>query len=311
MNNINDMSTSSHSKNEINLGELFEVLWKGKWLILTTTSFLSILSIIYSLSLPNIYESKALLNPIGEQSQLNKSVQSFGGLASLAGINLPATGSNAIKAKEKLYTLSFFTDNILPNIYLPDLMAVKFWDTSNNKIVYDESIFNEANQSWVRDVKNLIPSPQESYRQFIDKLQVSEDISTGFVTISVQHQSPIIAKEWVELVVNEINYFFRVKDKLEAQAAMDYLSSQMTQTSFAEIKQVIAELLQQKMQQLTLVEATNYYVYEYIDPPVIMEEKSQPARAIICIMGALFGAFFGVLIVLIRFYIIKIETNNL
>ena len=227
---------------------------------------------------------------------------------------MPATGSNAIKAKEKLYTLSFFTDNILPNIYLPDLMAVKFWDTSNNKIIYDESIFNEANQSWVRDVKNLkniIPSPQESFRHFSDKLKVSEDISTGFVTISVQHHSPIIAKELVELIVNEINYFFRAKDKLEAQAAMDYLSGQMTQTSFAEIKQVIAELLQQKIQQLTLLEATNYYVYEYIDPPVIMEEKSKPARAIICIIGTFFGAFFGVLIVLIRFYIIKIETNNI
>ena len=81
---------------------------------------------------------------------------------------------------------------------------------------------------------------------------------------------------------------------------MDYLNIQMAQTSFAEIKLVIAQLLQQKMQQLALVEANNFYVFDYIDPPAVMEQKSEPGRALICIIGAFLGAFLSIIIVLFR-----------
>ena len=65
----------------------------------------------------------------------------------------------------------------------------------------------------------------------------------------------------------------------------------MAQTSFSEIKLVIAQLLQQKMQQLTLIEASDFYVFEYIDPPAAMENKSEPSRAAICIIGAILIKF--------------------
>ena len=46
--------------------------------------------------------------------------------------------------------------------------------------------------------------------------RVSKDIETGFLTINVKHQSPIVAQAWAETVVNQINYFFRSKAKKEA-----------------------------------------------------------------------------------------------
>ena len=70
-----------------------------------------------------------------------------------------------------------------------------------------------------------------------------------------------------------MNDFFRINDKREAQAAMDFLNTQIAQTSYTEIKQVIAQLLQNKMQQLTLIEANDFYVFSYLDPPKVMEKK--------------------------------------
>ena len=80
---------------------------------------------------------------------------------------------------------------------------------------------------------------------------------------------------------------------------------QIAQTSFTEIKQVIAELLQQKTQQLTLIEASDFYVFEYIDPPAVMERKSEPRRAIICVLGALIGVIISIIVILIRHYVIN------
>ena len=285
--------------NEINFQELFRILLQSKWLIVSVTSFVSIVGVIYSLQLPNIYESKALLSPVGEQVSSNQSMKNLGGLASLAGIDISNQGGgNSAKAIEKLGTLSFFQENILPNIYLPDLMAIKSWDSKTNTIKYNEGLFNSEKQTWTE-----IPSPQESYKVFKRLLEFSKDFDTGFVSISIKHQSPYIAKEWTDLIVNQVNYFFRAEDKREAQAAMDFLNLQMAQTSFTEIKQVIAQLLQQKMQTLALIEANEFYVFSYIDPPMVMEEKSEPTRSSISILGAILGGMLGILFVIVRHYL--------
>ena len=137
----------------------------------------------------------------------------------------------------------------------------------------------------------------------MSKLDLSQHHLTGFITISVKHQSPYIAKEWTELVINEINYFFRTKDKEEAQKALTFLNNQIAQTSYTEIKQVIAQIIQQKMKQLTLIEANEFYVFSYIDPPAVMEERIEPRRSSISILGAVLGLISGVLIIIIRQFI--------
>ena len=49
--------------------------------------------------------------------------------------------------------------------------------------------------------------PQKSFKDFKKILEFNQDFDTGFVTISVKHKSPYIAKEWTNLIVNQINDF--------------------------------------------------------------------------------------------------------
>jgi LPS O-antigen subunit length determinant protein (WzzB/FepE family) len=79
-------------------------------------------------------------------------------------------------------------------------------------------------------------------------------------------------------------------------------------TGLSEIKQVIAELLQEETKKLTLIEANQYYVFDYIDPPAVMEKKSEPKRALICIFSALLGGMLSLLFVLIRHYAFSKKT---
>jgi LPS O-antigen subunit length determinant protein (WzzB/FepE family) len=304
-----NIKTLDYADDEISFTELFQAIWNDKWLILTSTSLFSIVAILYSLSLPNIYESNAYLSPVGESSSSVSSMQGMGGLASLAGINLPSqsVGSKSDKALKKLNTLSFFKENILPNIFLPDLIALESWDASTNTILYNKEVFNSETQSWV--VESQVYSAQKSFRAFNERLRVVRDELTGFVTITIKHQSPFVAKEWAELVVSQLNTFYRSKDKLEAQTAINFLNTQIAQTRFTEIKQVLAQLLQGKVQKLTLIEVNNFYVFEYIDPPAVMEKRIEPSRSTISILGALMGGILGILITLIRFITSKPKTT--
>ncbi len=313
-----DNKTHSHDfDDEIALRELFFVLVKGRWIITFMTAFFSIVGIIYSLSLPNIYESKALLAPLGESSSLmSGALSQYSGLAGLAGINLPTgeNNSNHKKAIELMNSLNFFEKNIMPKIFLPDLMALESWDDKNNTIIYDDSIFQKDSNTWVRDFsypQKLIPSAQESFEVFKgDNLSISEDKKTGYVAFSIKHQSPLIAKQWVQIIVEEVNSFYRQKDKEQSEKAIIYLNKQMTNTSLSEIRQVTASLLEKEIQKLTLVEANKDYVFEYVYPPSVMEKKSEPNRSQIVILSSLLGAFLSIIIVLLRHYLSK-EKNVL
>ena len=288
---------SEHLEDEVEIIKIVQDLWKNKLLIFTSTALFLIFAFVYSLSLPNIYDSKAILSPVEPDGGAAQGINNISGLASIAGIDVTnKSNSNTAKALKKINTFSFFQDSILPNIFLPDLMAVDTWDANTNTILYDDSYNHETN-TW-----NETPSTQESHKAFTKILSVNEDFNTGFITVSIKHQSPFIAQAWTDLVVNQLNNFYRAYDKKEAELSLKFLNNQMIKTSFTEIKQVIAFLLQEKMQQLTLIEANENYVFSYIDPPMVMEEKSSPNRRSISMLGIIFGAMIDILISIIRRY---------
>lgn len=309
--NINDYG------NEIDIREIFSVLIQGKKIIIYITGLLSIIGIIYSLLLPNIYESKALLSPVEEDSSLTGALGNYSGIAAIAGISLPSgtKDSNSVKAIEMMGSLSFFENTVLPKIFLPDLMAIDYWDNETNTLFYDKNIFDDKNNSWVRDFSfpnKLIPSAQESFKIFKEKhLYVVEDIKTGFITLTIKHQSPFIAKKWVETVVEEINTFYRKKDKSDSEKTVVYLNEQMLKTNLSEVKKVTAELLQREIQKLALIEVNEDYVFEYIYPPIAMEKKSEPSRAFISFIFTFFGSLLSIFIVLIRHYFFAEEKKAL
>ena len=300
---------ANNADEEIDLRELYYVLLKGKWIIFSVTAFISIITVIYSLNLPNIYQSTTLLAPVDSSNNISGALKGYSGIASMAGISLPSGGGagNSVKALKKLNSLSFFENKIMPSIFLPDLMAIKSWDNKTNSLIYDESIYNKTSDTWPSNSSSSKPKPsaQQSFNVFKGLISISENSNTSFVTLRIKHESPFVSKEWTELIVREINAFYREKDKLESQKAISYLNAQIAMTNLSEIKQVIAELIQQETQKLTLIEANQFYVFDYIDPPAVMEQKSEPSRSLICILGALLGVILSIFIVLIRHYIYK------
>ena len=96
-----------------------------------------------ALSLPNIYQSTAILAPKsdGGSGGLSRLASQYGGLASLAGINLGGVGGDGMTksaiALEKMKSLSFFRKHLYEDV-LVDLMAVESWDASARQLVYDD-----------------------------------------------------------------------------------------------------------------------------------------------------------------------------
>ena len=286
----------------VDLKELFFALWDKKILIISITTIAAIISIFIALQLPNIYSSKALLSPSGEKDGLSSALGGFSNLAGIAGIALPGeSGDPSQEAMARIRSLDFFTDHFLPNIKLENLLAVKKWQPSTNEIIYNNKVFDNLNNKWVRQVsypKTTIPSNQEAYKVYKDIISITEDRKTKFVVISVEHKSPYIAKKWIDIIINNINESMRETDKKLATKSIDFLNQSSAQTNLIEIKEGISEILESQIQKLMLASANEFYVYKIIDSPIVPELKSKPNRALICIVGAFIGALLSIIIAL-------------
>lgn len=292
----------------IDIDQILNFIWDSKITIITSIFIVSIMSVIYALSVPNIYTSKALLAPSQNESGANSSLRAYSGLASFAGVNLPSSDSmNTLEAIEKLKSLKFYEENILPFIKLEDVMAISYWEPKSNKIIYDTNIFDD--ESWVRNVnfpKKRKPSAQESHKLFIESnFSIELDDLTGFITVSVRHHSPNLASDWLEIIIKNINEVMRKEQKQQSLESVNFINKQISQTNYTEVKQALSSILQRETEKLMLIEANEDYVFKTIEPPYSPEERSSPNRALICIFGALFGAVVGVLLAFFRKIIIK------
>ena len=144
------------------------------------------------------------------------------------------------------------------------------------------------------------PSVQEAHREFLDTLTVSKDKLTGLVTVGVEHESPDVAKKWVEFIIERVSEDLRVSDVLEAERSIQFLEEQSEKTNLVSIDEVFAQLIEDQTKKVMLARVSKNYVFEVVDPPISPEYKVKPLRAIICVSGTLLGFVLGLVTVLIR-----------
>ena len=176
---------------EIDLRELFTAIWQGKWTIIIITALFAVASVIYAIKQPNIYKSEALLAPAEQEQQggLGALAGQFGGLASLAGVNLGGGGGadKTQMALEILKSRQFTSDFIQKHNILPDLMAAKTWNREANTVIYDEKLYIAEQNKWVREVKAPFkpePSMQEAHKQFSQIIIANKEKETGMVVFN-------------------------------------------------------------------------------------------------------------------------------
>ena len=294
---------------QVDLKEIFLILWDRKFFIAFITSIFAGISILYALNLPNVYTSASLLAPVSSEDSLSSKLRNFSSLGAISGVSLPSGPvSKSSEAIARIKSFEFFSDYFLPNVKLEDIVAVQKWDPIQNELFYNEKIYNATSRKWIRDLqdpKKNIPSAQEAFEFFQNMIKITEDKQTSFITISINHKSPFVAKEWVELIIYEINESRRKIDKEIAQNSILYLDETLETTNINSVKDTAVKLLESQMQTLMLTSSSEYYVLKIIDSPIVPEKKSGPSRSLICVLGTFFGTIVSIILVVLQNYIRK------
>ena len=302
----NNTQISDQYDDEIDLRELFGVLWAGKIKIIAITAVFAVASVNHALSIPNQYKATALLAPTQSSGGLSGVLGRLGGLASLAGVSIGGGESSEGQiAQEIMRSWSYIEGFITDNDLAVELAAVQGWNEVSNELQFNDNVYDTENKQWLIENEDGVTGPPSSwnlFEAFSGRLAVSEDKRTGLVSVSIEYYSPQVAKRWVDLYVESINRFMQQRQVEKVSNNISYLEAQIEKTAIAEMREVFYTIIEEQTKSKMLAEASPDYAFVAVSPSMVPEEKSQPNRAFICISGTLLGGMLSVLLVLVMHY---------
>lgn len=259
---------------EIDLWELWDTVWSGRWLIIAITSVFTLGGITYALLAQEWYKADVVMAPADAKQSMSGALAQFGGLASLAGISLPGGGEQAPVAvlKSKEFARAFITDlNLMP--------------------VFLEGAKDSGKPLDIRDAVRVFDTSVRT---------ITEDKKSGLVTLSIRWKDPDTAAEWANTLVQRLNDRLRQQALTESERNVAYLQKEMASTSVVSLQQSMGRVLEGEMQKLMLARGNEEFAFKVIDRATPPKLRESPKRSLIAIVSMLAGGFLGVLFVFLR-----------
>ncbi|HAW57544.1 MAG TPA: hypothetical protein DCX03_00790 [Bacteroidales bacterium] len=275
---------NSAVNDEIDLREIFKVIWKRKFWIIGFVAVVCAVTVVIVMKMDNIYESRAILRPSqNNTSQMSSIASSLGGLASLAGINIGSTGNvsqyNSMSAivQDDDFIYVFVTKNK----FEPRIID-KFEKLSST----DE--YKENKKFFI-------------VKSFKDSLNFTEDSKTGLLSLSFQNKDREFAKKVVDALLFDASAKYQMIEMRNLQERIDKYKNEIEKTSDITLKNKLAEVVAGLIQSKVLSQAQEYYGFDVIVNPGIPDamDKVKPKRAIICIAAFFLSLFVSVFVALV------------
>jgi uncharacterized protein involved in exopolysaccharide biosynthesis len=254
--------------------DLCRVILAQKYLVATTSTIGALIALAFALIAIPIYRADVVVT-IVEDSKLGgaQSIASqFGGLASLAGVNL-GTGGQEREHQAVLESRHLIEEFVRRSGVLPLLQG-------NAK---------QPPRVWIA---------VEMFKRNV--LKINEEKLKGTTTISMESPDPVIAARWANEFVALANELVRTKALDDSSRNIDYLNQQVAKTNVVELQRVLYNLIESETKTLMLANARLEYAFTVVDPAAVPEVRVSPKRTLMVATGLAIGLLSGVFIAWIR-----------
>ncbi|TYB36698.1 MAG: hypothetical protein FXF49_00455 [Flexistipes sinusarabici] len=281
-NKNNTNQQEPYYEDEIDLVELFAVIWKHKFFIFIFVFLVSVGAVVYSLMQDNIYQSKAVLSPSVNEgsSRLSSLANQLGPLSGMLPGSIGGSGPNIYNSmKNILDNQKFLTGIVEENKFYNDL----FEDFDELKETEDFSKHKDFMY----------------FKAFKDAISISQDEESGFITLSVKHKDRFFAEEAVNTLLHDISAYLKKKELENINLKIDNYKEEISSTSDIILKNKLSEFVASLIQSKVMAKAQTYYGFEIISEPYVPDEfdKVGPNRKLICIVAFVTACILSVFMV--------------
>jgi ElaB/YqjD/DUF883 family membrane-anchored ribosome-binding protein len=220
----------------------------------------------------------------GSSDALSMLASRLGGLAPMAGLGFPDTGDgrNEAIATLKSETLSL---GFIERYGLMKYLFPRDWDWQAKK--------------W----KDRPPTQADAYERFDEDVrEVSEDATTGLISVSINATNRELAAAWANALVRDANEYLSDRALSEARDSIAALEGALQKTDTLEIKQIIYQLIETHLSNATLAKTRKDYAFRVIDVARAPDEDDyvRPKPVLFIAISVLLGPVLGFLLALLR-----------
>jgi hypothetical protein len=307
MTNSNDI----HAGNEIDLREIITALWRGKFFIIFCTT-VSIVFASYNLRHEEKkYSITYKLKPVSQKDN-GPNISGLGGIASLAGINLPSSSSSDFNVFKELIYSNEVSHEIIKNKDMTRMLFAGEWNKSLGK-------YSPGKKSKISELKNYVKNlllgeeeeiyiPPNSRRlaKFISEyVKLTVERKTGFLFLTSEHSQPELILKLLIEITNASDGIIRDRYVNFSKEPLDFYKEKLNSSRSREHREALAQLISKEQQKLMLASSGKYFAIEPITKPVISLYPTHPRPMSNLILSLFIGLVFSMLIVLLRNKILK------
>ncbi len=287
-------------EDEIDLRELWATVMKYKREIVKFSAVITLLALVYALSIPNSYKSHTLLSP---QEQAKPSLGGeLAALAGMAGVSLGGGSADASTSLETFLKDYDFNKMVIEKHGLVDRIS---GSAQEKNMVF---AFGFGGIHWLLsgsdsqdDKVNQAEKVYGAFKALQGIMSLSSDKKTGLITLSATAQDRFLAKELVEIYLKELTTYLKQMEIKEVLKKIKFYKQELVTTNDIQLKTQISSLLGSLVQKRVLSNSNEFYVVSQMIAPRVahVSEKTKPKRSLILILAMImslmvgvFGAFF-------------------
>jgi uncharacterized protein involved in exopolysaccharide biosynthesis len=310
-------------EDEINLLDYWRVIRKRQRLVVRVVIAVVLATVVISLFMTDIYQSKAVITPIASKDS-GTGVGALSALAlqfgALPGIVLPG-GSSAAEIVNLLKS-NILREKVIERYQLLPVLFYKEWDAekkdwkrgiSLNPLVYIVKIVKAITpgepQGRVRKDTG-VPDVWDGLRMLDSIVKVNQNIKENIITITVDYYDPEMAAKIVEYFLTTLTDHMSSEARRVATTNQRYLEEQLGKTADPLIKQKIYNLIAQQLETSMMAEVKENFAFKVIDPPMVPDKKAKPKRTQMILLSFLISVFMGVFLAFLMEYLEKAKSKE-
>ncbi len=276
---------------DIGVGELLKVIWRGRWVALVSTALGLGCALGALLIVDKRYTATIQVSVVGGGGGsglggLGALASQFGAVASLAGISLGDGGSKA----EHIAVLH------------SDDLTRRFIEERQLLPVMYRGIWDQATNTWrVADARDQ-PTLWKATQYFNRNVRaITEDKAAGLLRLSITWSDPVLAAEWANGLISLANSHLQSRRVAEAERNISYLQSEVSKTDVAQVRSAIYSVMEAEIKSAMMARGADEFAFRTVSAAVAPEVPSFPQRLLFLVGGVCLGFAVAAAFLLLRY----------
>ena len=291
---------------EIDLRELFVELWRGKWLILFISCVSLALASFYLNGAVRKHTVSMTFKPVIEESS-GPNLAGLGGLASLAGVSLPQSGSGDFATYRTLLRSQEVAERVIATTELLPEIFKNEWDAQNAQFREPSRGVLRQSLSGLKSVLTgdekgdyIAPNPQRLSIFVEDTFALTLDKETGFLTVSSESDDPELIVALIIAATEATDELMKERYIINAEQTLQFYQSKILTSRSREHREALAKLISAEDQKLMLTSEGRHFVAEPLTRATISMAPTSPKSVLVLALALMLGGCVGAAFVLIR-----------